>query len=1063
MKRRFLLYSSLFTLLALVGGVAWLRNGVYLDTITILPVTVEDISLKWTTKLELDVKNVQVVPSLDTENVDGRGESVKHIIPALRWMKRLFSRIVIDTFTAGELQGSFHYAGTTGHCTISAPAIDVNVQLQMVEPVYVLHISELLSERFNSSATGALHVDTKAKTITGTVTADIAGSLPLLLSLSMDREQFSFTGKENGKITTIKPFVDLFGLSHNIQRWITDYLHGNRYELQHLEGSFPWDDPLHILDSFTAKVRVDGCQYTFAPGLEPIKTDYTDVSFQKGVLDIVPHDSTFYGQDGQKSWLDINFNDPANILLTAYILTDAVGNEDIMQLLDYYNIRLPFVQTKGTTKTDLTLAINLNQQQVQATGTFLIDEGVVEYESVPCRVKNTEVQLKNSDIRIKSLDLSMGELVHAGITGEVNVAAGVGDLNINLHALGIPLGDSVFTLDTSRARPQLRYEMRPNGTRIVGDESYWKMADTAVHFDTFTTSFSFRDYSGTIPPTKLSITGKSKDTDILATLGGTFWGRKKEVDLTGELERVQVKGVELQSAAMPVRISLADGLQVEIRETSNWEVATQPLMLEATKIGYKANGLTVSVESLQLDGVFTAGLNGVYEPLEKKGLFNITAPTFLNKQLRNLVGSGNFSLQLNMSEETMQLAVPDFDLTGITGENGNWSAHIGDLAALHRRSPLLQQFKLSAGGVSVTKDKEGESYTIKGSIPYRYPLLVHGTTPIDHYQLEGSLHQGLFKATINDAFHIRYKDELEVQSEGILFNVPALSTFFDDCVKQDEDQEKKEESLRVSVTATDSGLYLSPKSQIIADSLNLYSLNKSIEIDLVSGPGKIEIEMEGKKFLIQGDNLNDVFMDRLTPDAELRNGRMRVAAKGTFDNFTTLLEVEKTVLLDFMTLNNILAFINTIPALITFNLPSYSSSGLHITSAVMGMKVVDGVASVESLKVESPELGITGQGWIDFPQKSIDMDLNLITQSKKNVRKIPLVGYILAGGKKQPSITVKVSGSLEDPNVDHEVFKEVATIPFNILYRTLSLPSHIVSPLFEDEETDAQESDGEGD
>ena len=1059
MIKRTLFYFLLFCTLATVTGGLILANGIQLGTVAFSSVTIEGVSLKWAGKLKLDVEKVLVTPSLQSDKEKGGSVSGKYALPALRWMKRLFSHVAIETLVAGELQAAFHYAAPTAFCSISSPFADVDTELQMAEDVYVLLINELHSGRFNSSATGALNINSRAKTVTGTVEADIAGSLPLLLSLSMDSKQFSFTGKENGKITTITPFVELFGLSHTIQRWITDYLHGNRYELQHVGGSFSWDDPLQILESFNAKVRVDGCQYTFAPGLEPIKTDYTDVSFQKGVLDIIPHASTFYGQDGQKSWLDINFNDPANILLTAYIRTEAVGNDDIMQLLEYYNIPLPFVQTEGTTETDLTLAVNLNQQQVQATGTFLIDEGIVEYETLPCPVKNVEVHLKNSTIRIKSLDLSIGELGHAGITGSVNVAAGVGNLVIDLYSLGIPLGDSNFKLDTSLVQPQLKYEIRPDGTRIVGDASYWKVADTTVQLDSFTSSFSFSDYSGTIPPTRVSVSGKTKDTYILATLGGTFWGRKKEVDLTGKLELFQVTGVELQDTDIPVRISYADGFHVETMETSRWEVAAIPLVLETTKIDYAENSLALAVKSLQLDDLFSAGVDGSYDPLGKKGAFQITAPSFANEQLGKLIGTEGFSLLIEQSAEAVQLGVPEFGLEGVQGENGHWSAQINDLAILHKRSPLLQRFKISTGTVSVAQGEESKLYTVKGSIPYDYPLLVAGTTPIDHYHIDGSLHQGFFQATINDAFHLYYREGLEIQADGILFNVPAIATFFDDCVKKEEEEQKKEESFTVSLTATDSGFFLSPNSQVVADSLTLYSSKNSIEIGLISGPGKIEIDMEGKQFLIQGDNLNDVFMNRLTPGAKLRNGRMRVAAQGTLDNFTTLLELENTVLLDFVTLNNILAFINTIPALITFNLPSYSSSGLHISSAVMGMEVVDGVARVESLQVESPELGITGQGWIDFPQKNIEMALNLITQSKKNVRKIPLVGYILAGGKKQPSITVKVSGQLEDPDVEHEVFKEVATIPFNILYRTLSLPSHIVSPLFGNEKSEKLESD----
>ena len=100
------------------------------------------------------------------------------------------------------------------------------------------------------------------------------------------------------------------------------------------------------------------------------------------------------------------------------------------------------------------------------------------------------------------------------------------------------------------------------------------------------------------------------------------------------------------------------------------------------------------------------------------------------------------------------------------------------------------------------------------------------------------------------------------------------------------------------------------------------------------------------------------------------------------------------------------------------------------------------------LDIVSSQLTIAGTGWVDFPEKKIEMEMNLTTQSKKNINKIPLVGYILVGKEKKPSITMKVSGDLLNPDVEHAMFREVATLPFGILFRTLALPAHLVSPIF---------------
>lgn len=131
-----------------------------------------------------------------------------------------------------------------------------------------------------------------------------------------------------------------------------------------------------ILETLDAEVRVDDAEYTFAQdGIDPVKSEYTDVFFKKGVLIIKPHSATFYGQDCEKSWVDIDFNDYKNILLGVYIKTHAKLNDDILNLLKHYKITLPFKQLDGKIATDLTLAINLNKKELQTKGHFGLDKG----------------------------------------------------------------------------------------------------------------------------------------------------------------------------------------------------------------------------------------------------------------------------------------------------------------------------------------------------------------------------------------------------------------------------------------------------------------------------------------------------------------------------------------------------------------------------------------------------------------------------------------------------------------------------------------------------------------
>lgn len=80
---------------------------------------------------------------------------------------------------------------------------------------------------------------------------------------------------------------------------------------------------------------------------------------------------------------------------------------------------------------------------------------------------------------------------------------------------------------------------------------------------------------------------------------------------------------------------------------------------------------------------------------------------------------------------------------------------------------------------------------------------------------------------------------------------------------------------------------------------------------------------------------------------------------------------------------------------------------------------------------------------MDFTERVIDMDVQLKTQAGKNISKIPLVGYILAGGDDDASLSLKIQGGIDNPEVSHSLLEDIVVYPFEVLYRTLKLPQHL--------------------
>jgi AsmA-like protein/uncharacterized protein DUF3971 len=1053
--KRFLLSLFLFVCVLLLAAAFFLKRGVNIDSFSTGPATLSNISLQWKDKLDLEIERLAIdVSGSMSDKLSPDVSIVDRIVPLVRWIDRLFSRISIQEIRAGETGGVLLYEASLCNFSLSSQLIDLQATIRLDDTTLIADIEELQSKRFHSHASGELRFDLKERSGSGQFEANLADSLPVILELILDHKQLSFQGKENGTITTITPFVDLFGLDQNVQRWITEYLKGSRYELKTFKGNFPWDKPLHLLESFYAEVRVEDCEYTFAPGLEPIKTDYTDVNFKKGVLSIIPHDSTFYGQDGEDSWLDINFNDFDNIVLTAYILTHARANQDIVNLVEYYKIPLPFRQTKGTTEADLTLSVNFNNEQVTAHGVFLIDEGRVEYDQKNYGVKDARILLDNKTITLEQLHVSFGEMVEADIVGTFDAGTKTGDLDITLQKCAFEFGESSLVLDGAETKPILHYAMRPEGETIAAEASSWNIGGLPFKLGPFMTPFSLDKLSGNISSTTLSC------PPFLSTeISGTFSIKEQRIDLKCDLLQYHAKDLKLENSPDPLTIQYDKELTIRSEKASQWLLNNISVTLYPSEFIFSNAVFSVSSGRISYGEFFDSHISGHFNHLTKQGEFLLEHLDIKQDSMGNFLTPENaVSIEVDGREGMLLLKVPELDMEIRSGENKSWSLLFKDLGAVYNHSPILQQYLIDEGSLAVMS-KGGTGYHFSADIPYDYSLLVKDAIPVTRYQINGDWSDKEFRATVNDDLQIIYDERLTMTSQDVSFNIPAFLQLLKDLPESENSDAKDRKRVRFTLEANGTSLILSPERQFLADEITLEYSDGRTALQLKHGEGRISLDAEGEKFSLAGEGLNDIFMDSLFPAAEFHTGTMSVAAKGYYDDFTAVLKIEDTILMDFQTLNNVLALVNTIPALVTFSLPSYSTKGLPVDTLVVGVKVKDGVATFDSLDLDSPEISIVGNGWIDFPQKTIEMDLNLITRAKKNMNKIPLVGFILVGKEKRPSITVQVSGDLFDPKVEYSTFQEVATVPFYMLYRTLALPAHLVSPLFE---SDNDESNEEG-
>jgi len=292
--------------------------------------------------------------------------------------------------------------------------------------------------------------------------------------------------------------------------------------------------------------------------------------------------------------------------------------------------------------------------------------------------------------------------------------------------------------------------------------------------------------------------------------------------------------------------------------------------------------------------------------------------------------------------------------------------------------------------------------------------------------------------------------------EDFEYNIVELVKLLKNLSKANSASSMKDRSKKIELMARNSSLYFRQENKVLADKLEASIVDGKMSLWLEHGSGNAVFVAEDGKFSLEGENLDDAFMEALLAGSKFSGGTLSFTGSGNTEKFNARFKVQDTLLEDYGVMNNVLAFLDTIPALITFSVPDYNTEGMFVDSALLDLTYADTVYTVNSFDVNSSVLTIRGVGKASISEDTIDLTLNLLTQWRKNLSKIPLIGYVLVGDEKVPSIKLDVTGKLSDPDIQNSAFEEIVTLPFDIGFRVLSLPFQWMDDLFSDEDPNAQ-------
>ncbi len=1019
-------------------------------------IQIEQLYIKWNEKLNLSIENISLTPQKESQKDAIEIKQINELLKEIFVFNSWFESIRIGKIALNDISATFQYQdNANGFMTIASPDFSLKSTLFFTSNLLTIHIDEYKDTARKIMMDGTVIVDNKNFELITSFNININNDISLNILAYADENRLLYKLNSLKNIKDITHTMKLLNLPQEVKYWAYEAIKMSHLTITSAHGWLDFNNLQEAYKNVYVSATGHNLSYTYNPKLDAIHTKITELEYINGVLNIHPIQAYSYNFYLNKSWLNIDFTKKEE-LLTLYLLFDGKLNKDILNILSTYAINLPFLQNSGITKTDLTLKVGLRNIEVDAHGDFFTKQANFDYLGLKIDIFDAYISLNNYDVKIENMLAHYRDIAKAKVNVIYNAQNEAGKIDFDVK--DITFKDVNLSLDTKQPL-NVTYSIAPNQDTIDIADSSWHYQDKLVKVEKLSIPFSLEKLILEIPKTVVRVPNIGT-----ASISGVSELKTDKLNLDIDILNLIYKDFKLSQPSTPINLTYdKKNFKLTSNENIQFMLNTLACGVEKPLINIKTNELSFASTSVVVNEIAHAKMIGNYNITEKKGFVSLQ-DLKIESNTTGEIFSSDEKVYMNISEskESLKVAIDKFDINYLQNDE-KWSVAINSLEKLSNNSKLLQEYNLTSGTLNLNQNLSDMNMKFIANIKYPYKLLVKKNEPIEEYTINGKFNNKTKKTSlnINESIKIYIDKDIKVRIKESGINMNALLDFLNRPKSDTNSSENNTSDMNSSngknviLTAKDSYLYISDERHILADTIQLQFQNKTVAAKLIHEKGEAIFKISNDELHVYGENFNDQFMGNFFASSKFKGGSFDFSIDGTLKEYDGLFYIKDTVILDYKILNNILAFVNTVPSLVTFSLPGYSSKGLSVKSAYMNFHAKENDFTVSDIFLDSQEIDILGRGTASLKTNTTDLLLNLKTNLGSSISQIPLVGHLILDGNTL-STTLSVTGSLDDPSITYLMAKDIVVAPLNIIKRVLLLPFNLINS---DEDNESKEDE----
>ena len=1006
-----------------------LQNGIYIDNISFPNIKAKQLYIKWDEKISITVEKIDLK---NTSEQDSKIQiqKIDMILKEIILFDTIFKKVLINKIKYNNITGSFKYFdGGDGYLNLSSSDFSLKSSLFFESHLFNIKIKSFIDKKNEIKANGNIILNTYSDIeLLASLNIKILDDVNIHLYSRTDLDKLSYKIESLNNIKSIKPIIDKYASNWKAKWWVRDAIDMSSLTINNIYGYLEYENIKDAYKRLHVEAVVNDLKYTYNKKLDVIDTSHTELEFKDGILYIRPKNAYTYKTFLDKSQLNINFTKEETVVYL-HLFFRGMLNKDLLYLLSVYSIDLPFTQTKGELKTDLKLDINLNTTDVEAHGTFYTNNSWINYLGLDLHVFNTNVILNNTNVSVKNMYAKYEDIATSHLDIIFDAKKDIGKLdfrvdNVSFTDIGVKLKNDKHPL-------HVEYIINPKQDYIDIENSKWAFDGESFNIDKMRLPFNLEELSVAIPSTKVY----SQNTlDAFASGKVLFKPIRADIDL--DITNLFHYNTRLNQKQLDLKVKYDNKLTISSKSN---------ISLKTSKDIYNINDLNITIDnrflniknmSLSIDNLLASNITINYDFDTDEGYLDLNTIDVSNKTFNEIFKKDEkIKLKIKALDNNIIITSKKYDIKYILNDY-EWKVSVNSIKNIAKESKVLKDYFIDDGSFRMGKkyNENFINFLFKGK--YKYSLIVENNEPIDDYAVSGKYHtkKDFISININNIVHVAITDKIKIKAKKIGFHLVKIVKFISDL-----NTSENKDSMGVYMDSKDSYVYFSENRHAVADSIKFNYINKILSADFIHKKGKATFKYENNKFVLKGKNFGDEFMNQLFALSEVRGGKLGFSVAGVGKTYKGVMYMKDATIIDYSILNNVLAFVNTVPALLTFKLPGYNKSGLDIKRLYFDFDFQDDIYNISNFSISSKEINILGKGEASIVNDTINMDMNLKTDLGSSVSKIPIVGYILLG-EDSVSTSLTLTGKLSNPQVNTQVAQDIAVAPWNILKRTFTYP-----------------------